>query len=245
MLSCLELVIAASILLGVCVVGRVESKTIEVHFVSHSHMDAGWLKTFDEYYENEVKRIFNSVFEQLEENPDYTFTLGDIAFFQRFYSEIPSDARANIQRLVRNGQLDLVHGGLVSNDEACPNYSEILRNYELGSTFLREEFGVRPKIAWQLDPFGHSAANADLLAALGFETLVFSRVEPSEFKHRKLERELQFLWKPQFAEFVQSDANSSKSVDERLDDDRSGIFTHILFDHYNPPRSFVDVESLA
>ena len=29
---------------------RIDSEPVRVHFVPHSHMDAGWLKTYDEYY---------------------------------------------------------------------------------------------------------------------------------------------------------------------------------------------------
>ena len=50
-------------------------------------MDAGWLKTYDEYFSREVKGIFRSVFTMLEKNPDYTYTVGDIAFFRRYYLE--------------------------------------------------------------------------------------------------------------------------------------------------------------
>lgn len=35
---------------------------IKVHFVPHSHMDAGWLSTFEKYYKSDVKRIFSHVF---------------------------------------------------------------------------------------------------------------------------------------------------------------------------------------
>ena len=54
----------------------------------------------------------------------------------------------------------MLHGGLISPDEACPNYRDIITNFEAGTDFLRQEFGLEPKIGWQLDPFGHSAANA-------------------------------------------------------------------------------------
>ena len=72
--------------------------------------------------------------------------------------------------------MELIHGGLVSNDEACPNYSDVIRNFEMGHAFLKDTFGIKPKIGWQLDPFGHSAAMAELLAELGLETMVFSRM---------------------------------------------------------------------
>jgi len=44
-------------------------------------MDAGWLKTIDQYYDLGVKRIFDSVVEQLQRDKKYTFTLGDIYYF--------------------------------------------------------------------------------------------------------------------------------------------------------------------
>ena len=69
-----------------------------------------------------------------------------------------------IKKLVWQGQLEIVHGGLVSTDEATTNYADIIRNFEVAHNWLFKEFGVRPNIAWQLDPFGHSAANAELMA---------------------------------------------------------------------------------
>lgn len=70
---------------------------------------------------------------------------------------------------------------MVSSDEACPDYADILRNFEQAQDFLDVEFdGLKPKIGWQLDPFGHSAANAYLFAELGFEAMVFSRINEQD-----------------------------------------------------------------
>ena len=65
---------------------------------------------------------------------------------------------------------------MVSTDEACPDYADMIRNFEQAHEFLWHEFGVKPKIGWQLDPFGHSAANASIFAELGFDAIVFSRI---------------------------------------------------------------------
>ena len=40
-------------------------KVITVHVVPHSHMDTGWERTYDEYYDIYVKRIFHSVVKKL------------------------------------------------------------------------------------------------------------------------------------------------------------------------------------
>jgi len=68
------------------------NEPINVHFVPHSHMDAGWLKTYDEYYHQEVSRLFKSVFLQLQKDAKYTYTVGDIAFFRRYYLDLKSDS---------------------------------------------------------------------------------------------------------------------------------------------------------
>ena len=34
---------------------------ITVHILSHSHDDPGWIKTFDQYYEDQVEKILNNV----------------------------------------------------------------------------------------------------------------------------------------------------------------------------------------
>ena len=163
-----------------------EDDIVNVHFVPHSHMDAGWLKTYDQYYELQVCDIFQQVFAKLRSDPKYTYTLGDIAYFKRYYEDKPAAFRRETKALVANGQLDLVHGGMVSTDEASPDYADILRNFEQAHDFLWKEFGVKPKIGWQLDPFGHSGANAEIFAELGFEAMVFARINEQDFAERKL-----------------------------------------------------------
>ena len=122
-------------------------------------MDAGWIVTYDSYYSSKVKNIFASVLDEMEKYEHYTYTVGDIAFFRRYYNadSTSSHHRKLIKTFIKNGRLEVVHGGLVSNDEATTNYADILRNFEAGHDFLREEFGINPTIGWQLDPFGHSA----------------------------------------------------------------------------------------
>ena len=56
------------------------------------------------------------------------------------------------------------------NDEASTHYNSIIDQHTLGAQFLLNEFGqcARPKIGWQIDPFGHSREQASLEAQVFF-----------------------------------------------------------------------------
>ena len=73
------------------VLGTPEEKVINVHFVPHSHLDAGWLKTYDQYFNEDVIDIFNSIIKNLTIDEAYTYTVGDMAFFKRYYTEADED----------------------------------------------------------------------------------------------------------------------------------------------------------
>lgn len=40
-----------------------------------------------------------------------------------------------------------------------------------------KEFGIRPKIGWHLDPFGHSSTNPMIFAEMGFDAWFFARLD--------------------------------------------------------------------
>ena len=63
--------------------------------------------------------------------------MGDIAYFRRYYEEVSEEERSFIRYLVKQEQLEIVHGGLVSPDEATTNYADILMNFEAGHDFLQ------------------------------------------------------------------------------------------------------------
>ena len=80
-----------------------DSEPIKVHFVPHSHMDAGWLRTYDEYYLEKVRPIFDSVIEKLGTRSTYTYTVGDISFFKRYYEDLSTSRKESVKKLVASG----------------------------------------------------------------------------------------------------------------------------------------------
>lgn len=54
------------------------------------------------------------------------------------------------------------------SDEAGTHYNSIIDHHSLGAEFLNNKFGDcgRPKVGWQIDPFGHSREHASLQAQI-------------------------------------------------------------------------------
>lgn len=95
------------------------------------------------------------------------------------------EMKAKMKRLVHNGQLELVSGGWSMHDEACPTFEEMIDNMMKGHRFMQDVFNVRPRVAWQIDPFGHSNTNAKLFAEMGFDALILARIDYMDLKRRK------------------------------------------------------------
>ncbi len=67
-------------------------------------------------------------------------------------------------------RLEFISGGRCMNDEASTHYNSIIDQHSLRAEFLHDQFGecARPKIGWQIDPFGHSRELASIFAQVRF-----------------------------------------------------------------------------
>eukprot|EP00347_Sterkiella_histriomuscorum_P016349 403353533 len=177
-----------------------------VHLVPHTHDDVGWLKTVDQYFTGTnisshtgfVEMILDTVIDELIDDPNKRFTYVEMKFFTMWWNEQPADIQQSVKQLVKNGQLEFVNGGWSMHDEACPSYEDMIDNMMHGQKFLYDTFQVKPRIGWQIDPFGHSATNARLFAEMGFDAMFTSRIDFQERAKRVEEQSMTFLWRPQF-----------------------------------------------
>lgn len=181
------------------------NKTLFVHMIPHTHDDVGWVKTVDEYFTGyrpgnshaSVELILDEVIEALQENERRKFTYVEMKFFTMWYYEQNDKTKQVVKDLIKSGRLEITQGGWVATDEACPNYEDMILNIQKGHQFLKKEFGiVSPRIGWNVDAFGHSAANAALYHDFGFEALFFSRMDDRLRFDLMKKGEMTFLWEP-------------------------------------------------
>jgi len=113
-----------------------------------------------------IQYILDSAILALDENPNRRFIYVEIGFFSRWWNQQTEDIRNKVRQFVNEGRLEFISGGWCMNDEASTHYNSIIDQHALGAEFLRNEFGEcgRPRVGWQIDPFGHSREFASLIA---------------------------------------------------------------------------------
>nr|XP_051693844.1 lysosomal alpha-mannosidase isoform X7 [Oryctolagus cuniculus] len=209
----------------------VQPDMLNVHLLPHTHDDVGWVKTIDQYYDgvqNElhhgaVKNILDSVISALRAEPSRRFVYVEMAFFSRWWHQQTFTTRQAVWELVHQGRLEFANGGWVMNDEAATHYGAIVDQMTLGLRFLQDTFGDdgRPRVAWHIDPFGHSREQASLFAQMGFDGFFLGRVDYQDKELREKKQEMELVWR------------GSTSLEPPTAD----LFTGVLPSVYDPPKN--------
>lgn len=105
--------------------------------------------------------------------------------------------------LIKEGRLEITMGGWVGAEESTANYDDLIGNFVKGHQWIKKEFETTPTIGWNVDPFGHTQANAAIFHDLGFEALFFSRAGIDEINQRfdPENHASLFLWRPMSKHF--------------------------------------------
>lgn len=170
-------------------------KKLHVFVVPHSHNDPGWVKTFDDYYQAQVRQLLDNMINKLEEDPRRKFIETEMSFFSTWWHDITQDKRKRVKRLVDNGQLEITTGGWVMTDEANAHYSAIVDQLIEGNQWAHNVLGVEPKSGWAIDPFGHSPTMAYLLKRAGLQNMLIQRVHYAVKKKLAKDKQLEFMWR--------------------------------------------------
>ena len=82
---------------------------------------------------------------KLTQYPKMKFIWAEISFLAMWWNEQNRETQDMVRTLLKNGQLEIVGGGWVMNDEANSFYYAIMEQFILGHEWLKLNLNYKPK----------------------------------------------------------------------------------------------------
>ncbi len=150
------------------------------HLLPNAHLDPVWLWDWREGL-TEGLTTCTTILNLMEEYPELTFMRGEAAIYQHIQRVAPKTF-ARILQMVHAGRWDVVGGTHIQPDSNLSSTETLCRHFETGLAWFEKEMGVRPRISWQADTFGHPAGWPNILRSFGMEGFTFTRPQRDQFK---------------------------------------------------------------
>jgi alpha-mannosidase len=144
-----------------------------IHLVSNAHLDPVWLWEWQEGA-GEALSTFRQAAEFCEKRKGYVFCHNEAVLYQ-WVEGLEPELFRRIRKLVREKTWHIMGGWFVQPDCNMPSGESFVRQVLLGRRYFAEKFGVTPRTAVNLDPFGHTRGLVQILAKSGYSAYLCCR----------------------------------------------------------------------
>lgn len=145
----------------------------KIHLVSNAHLDPVWLWEWQEGA-GEALSTFRQAAEFCEKHKGFIFCHNEAVLYQWVEEYEPALFR-RIRSLVREKKWHIMGGWYVQPDCNMPSGESFVRQVLLGRRYFSKKFGVEPRTAVNLDPFGHTRGLVQILAKSGYTAYLCCR----------------------------------------------------------------------
>ncbi len=153
---------------------------MRIHMIGNAHIDPVWLWTYQEGRQ-EVLATFRSALDRLAEHDAALFVASSALHYQWVEETDPATFEAIRQR-VAEGRWSIVGGWWLQPDCNLPSGESFVRQALYGHRYFASRFGVRTRVGYNVDAFGHAGTLPQLLRRSGYDAYVFMRPKPEELE---------------------------------------------------------------
>lgn len=145
----------------------------KIHLICNAHLDPVWLWRWDEGAAEAVS-TFRVAADFCEQYGGFVFNHNEAILYQ-WIEEYEPELFERIRGLVKAGKWHIMGGWYLQPDCNMPCGEGLVRQIARGREWFYEKFGVLPRVAVNVDSFGHSRGLVQILAKTGYEGYLFCR----------------------------------------------------------------------
>ena len=150
----------------------------EIHLVCNAHLDPAWLWRWQEGLVAMLS-TFRTAADFCEEYDGFVFNHNEALLYEWVEEHEPL-LFERIKKLVKEKKWIIMGGWYVQPDCVMPSGESFISQIELGNEYFMEKFGVKPGVAINFDPFGHTRGLVQILKKMGYGGYLFMR--PDDIK---------------------------------------------------------------
>lgn len=160
-----------------------------LYMIGNAHLDVVWQWQWQEGLA-EAKATFRSALDRMEEYDDFVFTSSAASYYAWVEENEPAMFK-EIQSRVKEGRWVLAGGWWIQPDCNMPCGESFVRQGLYGQRYFQEKFGVKARVGYNVDSFGHNGMLPQILKKSGMDYYIFMRPGRPE---KGLEKET-FRWR--------------------------------------------------
>jgi len=149
------------------------AKQYVIHLIGHAHIDINWLWGWEETVQV-CRRDFDTVTRLMKEYPDFCFSQSQAVTYKTVEERFPQLFK-KIKQRINEGRWDVTSSAWVEGDLNMANGEAIVRQILYGKRYVKQKFGVEPKVCWEPDTFGHPWSIPQILKKSGIDYYYFMR----------------------------------------------------------------------
>jgi alpha-mannosidase len=156
----------------------------------HAHLDVAWLWPYWRTRQKIAHTIAN-VLALMERYPDYRYSQSQPQLLQWLKEDLP-EVYARVKERVEEGRFEPVGAMWVESDCNLTSGESLVRQIMYGTRFLREEFGITPRVIWLPDVFGYSAALPQIMRGCDIPCFMTTKISWNQFNRLPVDT---FRWR--------------------------------------------------
>lgn len=162
-----------------------------IHATGHAHIDVAWLWTLGQT-RRKSERTFYNVLRLMEQFPDYHFSQSQPQLYQ-FIKEDQPALFESIKQKINEGRWEPMGGMWVEADCNLSGAESLARQFLLGRTFFKENFGkdAETPVLWLPDVFGYAWALPQLIQQAGLKYFMTIKIGWSQYNRLPYDT---FMW---------------------------------------------------